>query len=656
MLRFHWLFVGAAALTGLALAAASASPLPAASDARDLQAAAGVVVPEQRDSQFADSKAAKSPDKSDTNLEDPFASPGSPKRDESARPRISDPFEDLKGRHGVNPFEEKEPGELRNSKSSPNNAASTTQDQIDAAIAKDPKFQKAVLELAELVHKQSEANKSSAGKLADKADASLRDTIETLRQNIVKSQDRQLQRVAEQPADKVQSAADNIRTLLIECHILEAQYKQITDQICAQAANVHSMEKFSGEADQLRSEIARLKAIVGEMGITLQKRKVELDAAPRVSIMQQASTPELGDSSRQYVVAGIGTLLGVFLVLIGAAVVWLLSRKRRASRDLSAGTTGQATEIRSSRGMKWIVTICCALLAGAVLGGLSWFLFPPKYESAAFVRVSRYEPAIWEQRSGTDFETYKQTMVEMIKSPPVLERAIEDKAIQEIPLYQKNSADPVNWLADALQVTEGNSELIRIALRSDNETGIKEIVDGVLAAFKSRIIDDEHDKKQSDYDNLERKFKAYESNVLEKERQLYNLSQQIGTADAPSAKVQFRMQTDELDTLLRLRTDIQRRMSDIRFKYSLATVLKDLEKEKGPPEADGDIQIAMQRNAQILELSKLLRQLKDTDKSSGAKSPDPAAAQISSEIAKARERIEKISADDRQAIESMKKK
>jgi capsular polysaccharide biosynthesis protein len=305
--------------------------------------------------------------------------------------------------------------------------------------------------------------------------------------------------------------------------------------------------------------------------------------------------------------------------------------------------------------MKWIVTICCALLAGAVLGGLSWFLFPPKYESAAFVRVSMYEPVIWEQRSGIDLESYKRNMVEMIKSPPVLERALEDKAIQEIPLYQKNSADPVNWLADDLQVTGGNGELIRIAMRSDDEKGIKEIVDAVLAAFKSKIIDDEHDRKQLDYDNLERKFKAYENYVLEKERQLYNLSQQIGTADAPSAKVQYRMQTDELDTLLRLRADIQKRISDVRFKCSLAKVLEDLENKNGPSAADGDIQVAMQRSAQILKLSKLLRQLKDTDKSSGAKSPDPA-AQISTKIAKTRERIEKISADDQQAIESMKKK
>ena len=99
------------------------------------------------------------------------------------------------------------------------------------------------------------------------------------------------------------------------------------------------------------------------------------------------------------------------------------------------------------RRRKWLA-IFLGLILGGLLGGLCWYFFPPKFESSAYVRVSIVDPAIWEQHSGIDFEAYKRNIVEMIKSPPVLQRVTEDKSVQEIPIYQKNSVDPVNWLAD----------------------------------------------------------------------------------------------------------------------------------------------------------------------------------------------------------------
>jgi hypothetical protein len=376
----------------------------------------------------------------------------------------------------------------------------------------------------------------------------------------------------ESPLPGVASSSD-IGELQVARQLLEERYKQITDQINDQARNVQKLEAFGGEADQLRAEIDRLKAVVKDMGIALTKMKIELDAAPRVSILQQASKPEPVGTARPYIAAGIGALLGVLLVLICVSVVRLLLRK-------------PAPETQSSGGMRWGITISCAVIVGAVIGGLGWYYFPPKYESTGFVQVRIVDPAVWEQHSGLDFEAYKRNMVEMLKSPPVLERAVEDKAIQGIPLYQKNSADPVNWLADTLQITGGNSELIRISLRNDDPIGLKEIVDAVLAGFKSRIIDDEHDKKSLDYENLRKKFEAYDSNVLEKERQLYNLNVQTGTG-TQTAKLQYKIQVDTLDTLLQLRSDTQRQLADVAFRLALMKALQDLHKGTTAPPPNG---------------------------------------------------------------------
>ena len=194
--------------------------------------------------------------------------------------------------------------------------------------------------------------------------------------------------------------------------------------------------------------------------------------------------------------------------------------------------------LHSLRRRKWLA-VFLGLILGGSLGGLCWYYFPPKYESAALVRVSILDPAVWEQHSGIDFEAYKQNMIEMIKSPPIVGRAVEDKTIQDFPIYRKNSADPVTWLSDALQITGGNSELIRVSLKSEDPQGLKEIVDAVLTAFTSEVIDRARTEKLNETDGLEKKFNAFKSQVIDKERQLYNLSQQIGTADAKTAKVQY---------------------------------------------------------------------------------------------------------------------
>jgi hypothetical protein len=368
----------------------------------------------------------------------------------------------------------------------------------------------------------------------------------------------------ESPSTILPSSTD-ITELTVARRVLDAQYRLITEQIGAQAKSIQDLDKFDGEAEQIRSEIGRLKTIVNEMGTTLMKRKIELDAEPRVKIVQRASEPEPIAAARPYFVAGGGALLGLMLVgvgVLGVAVMRLLFR-RKAKRDQELQGSGEAAPVRSSRWRKWAVVVCLALIVAAGLGALGWFLFPVRYESVAFVKVSEMEPAIWEQHSGINFEQYKRNAMADIKGNPVLDRALEDKSIQDLPVYKQNAADPINWLSDSLIVEfPGNGEYMRVAMRSDDPKGLKEIVDAVLSAFSTEAIDRARSEKLNDYDNLEKKFKMYDAQVLEKQRQLYTLSTQIGTADAETFKVQYKMQVDALDTLLRLRSDTQRQLNN----------------------------------------------------------------------------------------------
>lgn len=172
------------------------------------------------------------------------------------------------------------------------------------------------------------------------------------------------------------------------------------------------------------------------------------------------------------------------------------------------------------------------------------------------------------------------------------------------------------------------------------------------------MIDRARTDKLNEIDGLEKKVNAMKAQVLDKERQLYTLSQQTGTSDSQTARVQYRMQVDALDTLLRLRTDIQRRISDLEFKVSLAKALQDLKKKTTDPAADRDDPIATEQQTErkIWELSKLLRECKNTKKASGDRTIDRASSRFLADIASLQQRIDKISDADRQRmIERLKK-
>jgi hypothetical protein len=377
-------------------------------------------------------------------------------------------------------------------------------------------------------------------------------------------------------------SGSSITALIAEHQLLQAECNRVTEQINEQAKSVQDLERFSGEAEQVRSDIDEYKGIVKDMGVALEKRKIELDAAPRVSIVQQGSTPELVNSAAPFIAAGVGATVGLLLFVIVAVVIFLLFRWK-PSRELGSETPGEATPVRSGRWFKRAILACLTLIVAGGLGALGWFLFPAKYESAGYFRVSIIDPAVWQSHAGTDFESCKRNMVEMITSPVVLGKAVEDRSIQGLALYRKNSVDPVQWLSDTLKVSGGSGELVRVSLRSEDPEGIKEIVDAVLVAFDREVIERARTEGLNDVESLEKKFKSYQTQILDKERTLYNLSLQLGTGDSSTAKVQYKMQVDSLDTLLRLRSDLQRQIADVEFKASLAKIQQDLDKK---PSAD----------------------------------------------------------------------
>jgi len=327
--------------------------------------------------------------------------------------------------------------------------------------------------------------------------------------------------------------------------------------------------------------------------------------------------------------------------------------------EILTATPTFANLMHALRRRLWL-GIFSGLILGAALGYAAWRLMPTKYESAATVQVKALDPIVWlHSEASVDFETYKHTTMAVLKAPWVINKALDDKTVHDLPLIKDHSVDAVPWLTDALQVTNvPGSELIKVSMLNDDPQGLPEIVNAVVNAYKHEIVEKERTDKLVRRDNLDKKFRAYKSNVLEKERQLYELNQQIGTTDAETAKVRMRIEVADLEGLMQSRSEAQRQIGELNMKIALLkAMLSGAEKGQVP---EDKIDEAISRDPQILQamndLNTLHREEREIRKVVKNANTDPSMIRIREAISGLEQSMEEMRNADRQRlIESIKR-
>jgi hypothetical protein len=277
----------------------------------------------------------------------------------------------------------------------------------------------------------------------------------------------------------------------------------------------------------------------------------------------------------------------------------------------------------------------------------------------AWLRVRAVPPRIGAAADGkldlAEFEFYKRNLAAIVKSPLVVGKALEDKSVKELPLVKEHAHDAdglAEWLIDQLRIrSPGDAEIMTVEMRSTDRRQAATILNAVVATLMSDFVDGrERNDRLSRFDTLEKKLNSYKAQVLDKERTLYNLSQQIGTTDAQTAKVQYKMQVDALDSLMRSRTDIQRKIGDLDLKLALSKLMNDLAERKIPEE---EIEAAISKDPKIqkmfAELAQLMREKREIEKVPFKKT-DPGYVSIEEQIASVKQKIDEAKSTARQQI------
>jgi capsular exopolysaccharide synthesis family protein len=302
---------------------------------------------------------------------------------------------------------------------------------------------------------------------------------------------------------------------------------------------------------------------------------------------------------------------------------------------------------------RWMIATTVGLALAMMAAPLAWFLLPRGYEAVAWLRVRSNPGTFTGGGGGSDYEQYRKTQLQLIKSPFVLNSALRRPGIAGLVLI-KEEKDPVDWLTRYLQVSApSESEVVQVRLRGSNAREVTQVVNAVTQAYLTDVVNKEKTERLARRDMLERKYKENMAEVRNRMETFNNLARSLGTRDSSEVGTQRSLLLDHLGTLRAQLTQLQRDLVQIDTELA---ILEATPKVDGDGAAGGDDEVdsMLMRHPQLAELSGRLSELEETIAFQAGRSArganDPAVRRLTAQRADLLRRIEDRAAELRPQV------
>lgn len=133
--------------------------------------------------------------------------------------------------------------------------------------------------------------------------------------------------------------------------------------------------------------------------------------------------------------------------------------------------------------------ISIVLVVLLLLVFLFCLLNPNRYTATAYLQISRQKPYFLyaekqkEEKQNIDYENFVNTCFAIIRSPIILEKALESPDVAQLPVV-KSKKDKIGWLAQKLELQrQNNSEIATISITLSVPEDAEKIVNSVVFSF-----------------------------------------------------------------------------------------------------------------------------------------------------------------------------
>ena len=301
---------------------------------------------------------------------------------------------------------------------------------------------------------------------------------------------------------------------------------------------------------------------------------------------------------------------------------------------------------------RWPIATAIGLVFALVAAPAAWFLLPQGYEAVAWLRV-RSNSGSFSGQGDRDYDQYRKTQLQLIKSPFVLNAALRRPGIAGLAAV-KEETDPLGWLANKIQVAApAESEVVQIRLRGSDPREITQIVNAVTQAYLTDVVNKEKTERLARRDMLERKYKENMAEVRNRLETFNNLARSLGTRDSSEVSTQRSLLLDHLGTLRAQLTGLQRDLTQIDTELALIDATSP-DRNDDAAQVNDVVEAAVMRHPQVADLAARLAELDETiayqaDRSARGGN-DPSVRRLRAQRADLMRRIEERAQDVRPQV------
>ena len=263
---------------------------------------------------------------------------------------------------------------------------------------------------------------------------------------------------------------------------------------------------------------------------------------------------------------------------------------------------------------RWLPATALALALASIAGILTWVFLPKGFESVAWLRVRDKSGmfGVGGGRDNAEYEAYRKTQVQLIKSPFVLTSALRRPGISSLSTLSA-ADDPVGYLMRNIQVSAPmESEVVQVRMRGEDAKEVTQIVNAVAQAYLTDVVNKEKSERLNRRDTLERKYKENMAEVRSSLDTYNNLAKSLGTADTAEVATQRSLLLDHLGTLRAQLNQTQRDLTLIDAELAImdAKDRGEISLEQSVPEETVDAMLL--RDPQFAEFRERLSAIEES--------------------------------------------
>jgi len=245
----------------------------------------------------------------------------------------------------------------------------------------------------------------------------------------------------------------------------------------------------------------------------------------------------------------------------------------------------QQSSRRSRVWRKTLLYLGCFAVVG-FLAAVGWAAYDwaTKHTAQAYLRVAARErhlvfPAVGDT-AASEFEIFKNTQVQLLKSPFVLTAALREPEVRKLKVDERHY-DPVGWLADQIRADfPGKAEIMEVRLTSKDPKEAATLVNAVVNAYLTEVVNAVRKERENHLNQLENLYSKKEIDVRQQRAVLKKLAEEFGASDPKALSIRQQLALEQYAQAQRefykLRFDFRQTQRELKVREATPEALKDL--------------------------------------------------------------------------------